>query len=73
MINIKDANDHWVVMREEDIWEAFTENKITVFGFGIKEILAFKEVYEIAGGPYPATEKSIKEIFIAGSRVQTSL
>ena len=66
MLNVQDANGHWVAINEDDLFEAMAEAKITLLGLSMEVILEFRYQYEKRSGPMPVTVDSIREIFSHG-------
>lgn len=63
MINLKDANGDWVVLKDTDVYEALAEQNLTVLGLTANEILELKEVYDVRGGSYPITREATNKVF----------
>jgi len=63
MITLKDANNKWTCIKEKDFLEALATNKITIWGFSLECLLAFKEEYDIRAGKYPATPETVRRAF----------
>ncbi len=63
MINLKDANGDWVVLKDTDVFEAFAEQHLTVLGLTMQEIIYLKEAYQIRGGAFPVTRETTAKAF----------
>ena len=64
MINLKDANGHWVCLKEQDVIEALAQNSTTILGMTIGNIIEIKRVYEAQGGTYPITLESLRNLLL---------
>ena len=62
LINVKDANGNYVVIKTEDLTEAIIRGNV-IYGFSLKAILALRKQYMYRRGPRNPTPEDIKKAF----------
>lgn len=68
MINVKDANGNWVVVKSSDFMEAIQKNTVTLFGMDLDVIMELRAEYMERGGPMPMNVSNIRGIYAVTKR-----
>jgi len=60
MLNIKDANGNWIVVREEDIYQSLSGSSFKILGMNLDTLIEIERIYVEKGGPLPMTPESVR-------------